>query len=209
MFHPKNLKESTMRKIAAALLILAAGFPAAAGAVEKSGAFGIHASAGTDIHLGLGVGGGLSYAWFGTGNTALEFAVDGFYNHTTDSYANDYNSAWTDTETWDMGIFGGRVNGLFNYDPDKGSVFFIAGAGFVANGWSWKDEHKLSSGTVALLESNDGTATGGLVNLGVGFLSASGFEGRLETPLLYFFSDVGTVAFVPTFTLSLGYRFLK
>ena len=198
-----------MKKIMILGLILSLSLPGLLGATEKTGAFNIHGSVGTDVNLGLGVGGGLSYAWFGSGNMALEFAVDGFSNHTAETYANDYNSAWTDTETWDMFIGGGRVNGLFNYNPDKGSVFFIAGVGFVFDSWTWKDEHKLSSGSVALKEDNDGSSVGSLVNLGIGFLTPGGFEGRFETPLLYFFSNIGTVAFVPTFTLSLGYRFLN
>jgi len=46
-----------------------------------------------------------------------------------------------------------------------------------------------------------------VINLGGGWNSPSGFGMRIETPLLFFYETGSASAFVPTFVLSVVYRF--
>jgi hypothetical protein len=170
------------------------------------GAFGLKGHMGTDVTGGLGFGGGALFLLNSGSNAAYEFGVDVFLHEADDHYD---ESGGTRTEAVELFIIAARFNWLWNYSFEQSSVFFVAGVGFVYAGLNWKliNETGNTPGTGTLLEDEDYSTAGNLFNLGAGWSSASGFGIRLETPMLFFYSSGNASSFVPTFTLSLMYRF--
>lgn len=201
-----------MRQTIALTFILAV---AAIPAFGQGGSVGIRASVGTDIELGIGFGAGASYVWvLYTGGTSLELSGDFFYHHATEK-STEQRGVFieNDEEKTQLVLFGIRANGLFSYYPKRGSVFFIAGFGFVVANIKWEENETYTSTSPGVTQSPnhnsaDVTSAGNIINLGIGYVFKGGLELRLETPMLYFYSVPGkAVAFVPTFTFSVGYRF--
>jgi hypothetical protein len=172
------------------------------------GAFAIRAGIGTDPNLGLGIGFGARYAWFGASTTSFEFGADYFYNKSTES--NDRQAGGitvTDEEVTKLGVFGVRGNALFNYAPDKGGVYFIVGFGFVVANVQWTEDWTDANGKNTYHDDLDVTSGGNIFNFGIGVSISSAFEARLETPMLFFYNSGNASAFAPTITLSLQYQF--
>ncbi len=162
----------------------------------SSGSFLIRGGVGTDITGGLGFGGGLGFVWTPSfSSTGMEFGVDYFFHSSEED--NDSGNK----EKTELGIFTGRVNWLWNYDPGQGSVYFITGVGFVVASIDWREDGP------NYRDSFDATSAGNVINLGGGWQSPAGFGVRIETPLLFFYNTGSASAFVPTFVLSLVYRF--
>jgi hypothetical protein len=195
-----------MKKFALLALILGMVLPAMARATDKPGAVGIQGSGGIDTVWGLpGYGGGLSYLLFGANNTALEIAGNGYFNNGSVNY--DTSDVATEGPSYKTNISIGslRVNGLFNYKPDEGGIFFLAGAGFAFASRSWSDG-------LPSPEAYDYSSAGSVAGFGVGYLSPSGLEIRVEVPLYYFFDSLyfnGESTFIVAPTASVGWRFLN
>ena len=197
--------------IAAAVLFLVAAMPAFA----QGGNVGVRASVGTDVELGLGFGAGVSYGWVPyTGGTSFELGGDFFYHKASEKSTTQRGVfVEDDEEKTRLIVFGVRANGLFNYYPRRGSVFFIAGFGFVVANIKWEEAETYTSTSPGVSQAPnyndiDQTSVGNIINLGIGYVFKGGLELRLETPMLYFYSVPGkAVSFVPTFTFSIGYRF--
>ena len=199
--------------IAAVSMVLLAPVPSH-GQKNRS-AVGIRASIGTDVNLGLGFGVGMSYLWVPSySGPCFEFGGDFFYHH-SEVTEDEVRGVFTehDVEETQLLLFTVRANGIFNYNPQRGSVFFIAGVGFVVASIEWEENETYTSSQPGVSQSPnynsvEGTSAGNVVNLGIGYVFKGGIELRLETPMLFFYSVPGSAAsFVPTATFSVGYRF--
>jgi len=178
------------------------------------GNFSIRGSVGTDIELGIGFGGGVSYTWRPfTGGTAFEIGADIFF-HSSNGKETE-NNTFGETSEWALNllVFGVRGNGLFNYYPGETGVFFMAGVGFVVASIDYNEKYYAANyvpGFSYAASENDfeAVSAGNVVNLGLGLTTGSGLELRLETPMLFFYSaEGGMTSFVPTLTIGIQYRF--
>ena len=204
-----------MRAILIASVALLLIVPTLSQAQSGRSGIGIRASIGTDIELGLGFGAGVNYMWSPSfSGPRFEFGGDFFYHHskvTEDEVRGTFTEH--DVEETQLLLFTVRANGIFNYVPQKGSVFFIAGVGFVVASIEWEEDETYTSSQPGVSQSPnlnevEGTSAGNVVNLGIGYVFKGGIELRLETPMLFFYSVPGSAAsFVPTATFSIGYRF--
>ena len=171
------------------------------------GAFGISGAIGTDF-TGLAVGLGASYAWFPKQpGLAIEF-TGGFFYHSSEENDTEEDAFVTYDEETKLGIFSVAANSLFNYYPEVGSAFFVAGLGFVIASIEWKEfETDKTTGVTTLFDDFDGTSAGTLVNVGAGYVWNGGFEMRVQAPIMFFFSAENTnTAFA--LTLAVQYRFI-
>jgi hypothetical protein len=202
-----------MRTILIAAISMLLLVPAPSYGQKARGGVGIRASIGTDIELGLGFGGGVSYLWAPSySGPCFEFGGDFFY-HDSKVTEEELRGVFTehDVEETRLLIFVLRANGVFNYSS-RGSVFFIAGVGFVVASIEWKESETYTSSDPRLSQSPtnnevEGTSVGNVINVGIGYVFKGGIELRLETPMLFFYSAPGSAAsFVPTATFSIGYR---
>lgn len=184
----------------AAVAVIAAASNASA---QTSGGLGLRASVGTDVTLGVGVGAGAAYSWVPIeGGTAFEFGADLFYHRSSEE---EQEPVTRYRETTTLVLFSVRANGLFNYYPQKGGVYFIMGFGFVVANMGWKRES--ISGVLRPTEDEEAIAPGNIVNLGVGISLSKALDLRLETPMLFFYSTAGgATSFAPTVTVGLVFK---
>ena len=204
-----------MRPILIASVALLLIVPALSHAQSGRSGVGIRASIGTDIELGLGFGVGVNYMWAPSySGPRFEFGGDFFYHHSKVT-EDEVRGVFTehDVEETRLLLFTVRANGIFNYVPQRGSVFFIAGVGFVVASIEWEEDETYTSSQPGVSQSPnhnevEGTSAGNVVNLGIGYVFKGGIELRLEAPMLFFYSVPGSAAsFVPTDTFSIGYGF--
>jgi hypothetical protein len=176
--------------------------------------FGARCGIGTDISLGFGFGVGAFYILspYRNSSTVWDLGTDIYIASVTEDETDNEGTKFEDKTN--LFVFAVRSNGLFNYYPNKTAVYFIAGAGFVLANVSWEENITYYAPYVPHTEkwSDDAFSVGNVLNLGVGFTFGSGFETRLETPLLIFYSVPGrgnesANSIAPTFTLSALYRF--
>jgi hypothetical protein len=173
-------------------------------------AFSVRGGVGTDLQLGLGFGAGAAYVWGSAlGGTALEVGADIYYHHSTDSYADQRGNVTVKGEDkTTLTVFGVRVNALFHYNPSRKSVYFIAGFGFVVASRRWEENENAPNWIAPYHDEAEGTTAGNIINLGIGVPLGTNLDVRLETPMLYFYGATGkSVAFAPTATIGLTYRF--
>lgn len=197
-----------IRSLIALTLLLVASATFAAGG---EGGWGIRGGLGTDIDLGLAVGLGGSYVLpLESQPFSLEFGADFLYSSTDETTTTRFRY----DETTEMDIFGVRANMLFKYARSRPSWYYIAGVGAAAVSVDWEetspDDSSLGTpyGNGGSMQSESGSAAGGVINLGVGRNFGRGFDTRLEMPMLVLFSDVGDAAtFVPTVLVTATYRF--
>ena len=207
-------QHSFLLLMAVLVISLLATFANTALAQRRSGNFVVRGSLGTDIELGLGFGGGVSYILSPSrGGTAFEFSADLFFHNSSGNETEPDGVIMTSTK-WDLSlmVFGVKANTLFNYYPRKSGVYFIAGFGFVVGSVDYKEDWggQSADGYFSYpTEHNtvDGTSVGNVINLGLGIMLGNGVEMRFETPMLFFYSSVGNTSFVPTGTLGIQYRF--
>jgi len=178
------------------------------------GNFSIRGSVGTDIQLGIGFGGGVSYTWRpSTGGTAFEIGADIFFHKSSGKETE--NNTFGETSEWALNllVFGVRGNGLFNYYPGETGVFFMAGFGFVVASIDYNEKYYAANYVPgfsydASEKDFEAVSAGNVINLGLGLTTGSGLELRLETPMLFFYSaEGGMTSFVPTLTIGVQYRF--
>ncbi len=115
-------------------------------------------------------------------------------------------------ETTELTVFAVRANGLFNYYPNKRSVYFITGFGFVVANVYWEQKQTPRdpgfTGVVPEPEDEEVTSAGNIINLGIGKAFGPDVEVRLETPMLFFYNAAGEAStFAPTMTLGITYWF--
>ncbi len=171
---------------------------------------GIRGGVGTDINLGLAYGLGGNYLMIYP-NNCLELGVlifGGSFEEKSDEGFHTYE------EKTSITLFGFMANYLIGYAPLQRGRFFIAGVG-LANinvEWEEKSETDESLGTFlpggGSMQSEEGSTGGMVFNLGIGNGFSSGWDIRVELPVIMTFSAPGEAAgVVPTLIVTLGYRF--
>ena len=177
--------------------------------LSGSGSIGIRAGVGTDINLGIAYGGGINYLLdLNASAVELGFVVfGGSFEETT----NDFN---TYNEKTDILVFGVLANYLFGYQLKKSSIFGVIGLGFAAISVDWEESSPddVSLGTPlpggGSKQSENATAGGSVINLGFGMSFNGGLDLRAEAPTIFIFGAPGdAAAIVPTFLITVGYRF--
>lgn len=171
---------------------------------------GVRGGIGTDINLGLAYGIGGNYL-INLERNAVELGVvlfGGSFEETSDNGFNEYE------ETTDVFVFGMMANYLINYTPRQSGTFFVAGFGLGSVNVEWEERSTtdVSLGTPlpggGSMQSEDGSAGGTVFNLGIGQSFESGFDIRLELPVIMTFSAPGDASSVtPTLILTAGMRF--
>ncbi len=176
---------------------------------QSQGTWGIRGGVGTDISGGIAYGGSINYQFPLTTNW-LEVGPVLYISHfeeTTEEFH-------TYEETTDLTVFGVLANFLFNYNPNRAGTFFLAGFGFAAISVEWEErsEGDISLGTPlpggGSMQSEEGTAGGSVLNIGVGYKFQGNVDIRAELPVILIFGapgEAGSVA--PTLTATLGIRF--
>ncbi len=185
-----------MKKIIVIIAIASICIPAFS---QGMSGFGIHAGVGTDISLGIGFGGGASYALVTDGLIAYEFGIDLYYAH-SDVSAPDgpLNYVYRDVTT--TIFFAATLNTLFNYLPDTGGIYFIIGSGAGAANVNWVGS---STDDPTYNDSSENTAGGLLLNFGLGGTFGNGFELRVQVPVIIILGG----AIVPLLNVAAGFRF--
>lgn len=176
---------------------------------QNSPRIGIRGGVGTDISLGLAYGAGVNML-LGQEGKYYEVGIvffGGTFKETTDEGIHTYK------ETTDLIVFGLMGNVMINYTPNRDGVFYIVGAGLASINVSWEErsDTDVSLGTPlpggGSMQSEDGTAGGTVLNLGMGKSFASGMDMRLEIPVIVTFAPPGGASsVVPTLILTIGFR---
>ena len=172
------------------------------------GSFGIRAGLGTDINLGLGYGGGVSYL-FPNSTVELSIVLFGHHSEETTEEFNTYN------EITDIFVYGVMGNYLIGYSYKKPGAYGIVGFGFSAVSVDWEESspNDVSLGTPipsgGSKQSASGTGGGSVINAGFGY-SFGQANLRAEFPVIISFSSTGDASTViPTLIITLGYNFLS
>ena len=171
---------------------------------------GIRGGIGTDINLGLAYGLGGNYVMIYPDNS-LELGVlifGGSFKEESDEGSHTYE------EETNITVFGFMANYLIGYVPLRPGRYFVAGIGLASISVEWEERSDTdeSLGTYlpggGSMQSADGSSAGMVFNLGIGSSFTSGFDIRVELPVIMTFSAPGEAAgVVPTLIVTLGYRF--
>lgn len=170
---------------------------------------GLRGGAGTDITGGVAYGGGINRL-FPRDGRSLEVGTMVFGGHFEETTQEFYKYE----ETTDILVVGVLANNLINYGPDITGAFFLAGigAGAMSVEWEEKSPNDTSLGTPipggGSKQSEEATAGGLILNLGLGFSHKARFDLRVETPIFIIAGAPGSAsAVVPTLIVTAGIRF--
>lgn len=169
---------------------------------------GLRVGVGADISGGLAYGLGLNYQRsLGADSAELGFMIyGGSYEEESNNGFNDYLEETT------LRVFAVTANYLMGYSEGS-PVFLVAGvgAGAFSVEWTESSETDTSLGTPfgsGSQQSEEGTAGGTLINVGVGRRVGERAELRLEAPVFFLFDAAGEASsVVPTLTVSGALRF--
>ncbi len=197
----KNRKSALM--IAVALIV----FLLTGTSYADTEGLGFRLGIGTDVTGGLAFGVGVNRLIGGNMEVGAVF-FSAHVEESSEEYGNTYD------ETTDVTVLAAMVNILHNYSPDDRGIYYITGVGIGMFSVEWEESSPTdtSLGTPlpggGSMMSEDGTAGGTIFNLGVGMNLQDNLDIRAEAPMFLMFSAPGeSSAFVPTFTLTMGYRF--
>ena len=117
-------------------------------------------------------------------------------------------------EATDVMVIGALVNYLFLYSMDEPGPYFVAGIGFGAVSMEWEEKSATDNSLGTLLpgggsmQSVDGSSGGTIINFGIGHRFNKQLDFRAQLPTFFVFSAPGdATSVVPTFTITVGYRF--
>ena len=177
---------------------------------QKIGGIGVRAGVGTDINLGLAYGAEVNYAKY-LGRDAFELALGLYAGHSEEESDEGIH---TYTEETDVMVIAALVDYLFMYSLDEPGPYFVAGLGFgaVSVEWEERSDTDISLGTLlpggGSMQSDDGSAGGTIVNFGIGHRFNEQLDIRAQLPTFFIFSAPGGASsVVPTFTITVVYRF--
>ena len=193
-----------MKRLFGLFLIAVVG-AAFATAVEKNPIFSARAGVGTDINLGIAVGGGVGYLQRFSGMPPVDFGIDFYYYHGTYSskeQVSTHLNTYNDTTT--LMVYAVSANFLYNFHPGQKGFYFITGVGAGAVSVDWVHQ---SPQDTSYNDSGDYTSGGLLLNLGATYAFGPGLEVRLLAPILVFSGPLGAVGFAPMLNLAAVYRF--
>lgn len=187
-----------MKKLLCTLACVTLAIAASAQGIEG---IGVHGGVGTDVQLGLGVGGGASILLPNSGRTPIEVGLDFYYSNTSvTTHSGTMNYAYTDDTV--LSLFAVTADWLYSYEQGRKGIFYIAGIGAAGANVSWT--HSSPQDTTY---NDSGSYTGGglLAVPGIGYAFGTGLELRLQLPILVVFGE--TTLFSPMLNLVAGYRF--
>jgi hypothetical protein len=171
---------------------------------------GVRGGIGTDLDLGLALGGGVNYM-LDVSDNPLELGVVTFYSHSVEESNNGYNDY---TETSNVLVFGMMANYLLGYKLGTPGMFLLGGFGLGVMNVNWEETSPTDVSLGELLpgggsrQDASGTAAGSVFNLGGGMAFSNGADIRLEIPVILVFGEYGDAStVVPTFTITAGMRF--
>jgi hypothetical protein len=183
------------------LVALAVAAPAVA---EGDPVFSARAGVGTDINLGIAVGGGVGYLQRFQGLPPVDFGLDLYYSHSVYSEQSGAKN-YTYTETTTLVVYAVTANFMHGYHPGQKGFYFHTGVGVGAVSVDW--DHYSPQDTSGYNASGKYTGAGLLVNLGASYAFGSGLEARLQAPILVFNGPLGAVGFAPMLNLVAAMRF--
>lgn len=183
-----------MKKIIVAALFLVILLPLFGIDFDKP-RFGLRGGVGTDVSLVPAFGGELSLLFDIEDGTWLEFALG--YFHGYDKWEGDNYVEETTTN-----IFLVRANRLYNYEPGEAGTFYFLGTGVGVIDYYWEETSPVYT---SYHDEEEGTGGGLIVTLGLGQAFTSGFELRLDLPILIVFGTYTN--FAPMIGLTAGMRF--
>jgi hypothetical protein len=170
---------------------------------------GIRGGIGTDVNLGIAYGFGANVLL--AGNSPVELGALVFISHSREETETEFHEYIESTDILVIGVTG---NYLIGYMPAKSSTFFVAGGGVGIISVNWEEKSYTDESLGEHLDgggskmSNEGTAAGLILNLGVGKSFTPTFDVRFEIPIIIITSAPGkSSSFVPTFTLTAGFGF--
>jgi len=177
---------------------------------QEVGGIGVRAGVGTDINLGLAYGAEVNYAKY-LGRDAFEISLGVYASHSeeeSDEGIHTYN------EETDVMVIGALVNYLFLYSFDEPGPYFVVGIGFGAVSIDWEERSDTDTSLGPLLpgggsmQTADGSSGGTIINFGIGHRFNKQLDLRAQLPTFFVFSAPGeATSVVPTFTITVGYRF--
>lgn len=185
-----------------AVFVAMAGAPAAA---QDPPGFSARVGVGTDINLGLAVGGGAGYLVDFAGLPPVEFGIDLYYYHGTETSREQVGpSLNTYNDTTTLVVYAVTANFLHAYAPRTKGFYYLTGLGVGAVSVDWIHQ---SADDPSYNDSGDYTGAGLLVNLGLSYAFGSGFELRLQAPILVFDGPLDQVGFAPMLNAAAVLRF--
>jgi len=184
-----------------AALVLAA-LPAPA---QERPSLSARAGVGTDINLGIAVGGGIGWLVEFPGLPPVDFGLDLYYYHGVYSSQEQVGmSLNTYNDTTTLMVYAVSANFLHGFRPGERGFYYITGIGAGAVSVDWIHQ---SPQDPSYNDSGDYTGGGLLVNLGVAYAFGSGLEVRLLAPILVFNGPLDTLGFAPMLNLAAVLRF--
>lgn len=163
------------------------------------------AGIGTDLNLGIAVGGGLGWILRFPGWPPVEAGIDLYYYHGVDSSQEMVGpSLNTYNDTTTLMVYAVSANLLHSYAPGQRGLYYITGLGLGAVSVDWIHQ---SPQDTSYNDSGDYTGGGLLINLGLAYAFGSGFELRLLAPILVFRGPLDTLGFSPMLNLAASLRF--
>ena len=194
-------------KLLAALAVLAlASLPAAAEEGSPQGpVFSARAGLGTDINLGIAVGGGFGWLKDFPGLPPVDFGVDFYYYHgteRTEEMVSTFLRHYEDTTT--LMVFAVSADLLHDYVAGRRGFYYLTGLGAAAVSVEWVG---YSADDPSYNDSRDYASAGLLVKLGLAYAFGSGLELRLVAPILVFEGPQDSLGFAPMLNLAAALRF--
>ena len=191
----------------AALAVLAlASLPAAAEEGSPQGpSFSARAGLGTDINLGVAVGGGFGWLKDFPGLPPVDFGIDFYYYHgteRTEEMVSTFLRHYEDTTT--LTVFAVSADLLHDYEAGRKGFYYLTGLGAAAVSVEWVG---YSADNPSYNDSRDYASAGLLVKLGLAYAFGSGLELRLVAPILVFEGPQDSLGFAPMLNLAAALRF--
>ena len=112
-------------------------------------------------------------------------------------------------ESTDVFVLAATANFLVNYQPQE--LYFLSGIGVGLISMDWEEYNPVETTAgpvIGATHSEEGTAAGAIVNLGVGYQMSDDMDLRFEAPVFIMSSAPGEAAsVVTTFVFTAGIRF--
>lgn len=201
-----------MRQMAQFCLLLACVSITGVGtaSAQDSDGLGLRVGVGTDINLGVAFGAEINYTRL-LGDNALQLGLAGFGGKFEEDSEEGCCSYHEETTIF---VVGALANYLLSYSLARSGPYFVVGvgAGAISVEWEERSPDDTSLGPPlpggGSMQSEDGTSAGAIVNFGIGQRFSERLDIRAQVPTFFVSSAPGdATAVVPTFTITLGYRF--
>lgn len=191
--------------MALAALALASLPAAAEESSPQSPVFSARAGLGTDINLGVAVGGGFGWLKEFAGLPPVDFGIDFYYYDGTEISEEQVGpSLNTYEDKTTLMVFAVSADFLHGYEAGARGFYYLTGLGAAAVSVEWVG---YSADDPSYNDSRDYASAGLLVKLGVAYAFGKGLELRLVAPILVFEGPQDSLGFAPMLNLAAALRF--